>query len=94
MIKQDLELLGHSSYEKSLVRGADTTNAFAEANAQDIISLYIRVDDQYYEWHNHKFNIDNYPNFVLLVHKALQGHSEHQDCGYYLWKESSRIDLD
>ena len=58
-----------------IVRGADASNAFAEANAPDI-PLYVRIDTQYREWYKEKFNIDIPLNYVLPVHKALQGHPE------------------
>ena len=58
-----------------IVRGADASNAFAEANAPRM-PLFVRIDTQYREWYKHKFNKDIPPNFVLPVHKALQGHPE------------------
>ena len=60
-----------------IVRGADASNAFAEADAPKI-PLYVRIDQQYREWYANK-----YPakpplpdNHVLPVLKALQGHPE------------------
>ena len=60
-----------------IVRGADASNAFAEADAPKI-PLYVRVDQPFREWYTHK-----YPNkpplskdCVLPVKKALQGHPE------------------
>ena len=58
-----------------IVRGADASNAFAEASAPTI-PLYARVDTQYREWYQHKFNKQIPEDYVLLVHKALQGHPE------------------
>ena len=58
-----------------IVRGADASNAFAEAKAPDI-PLYVRVDTQYREWYKHKFHKDIPIGHVLPVYKALQGHPE------------------
>jgi dUTP pyrophosphatase len=59
-----------------VVRGADASNAFAEADAPKI-PLYVRVNEQYREWWTEKMKRDNFPsNYVLPVHKALQGHPE------------------
>ena len=58
-----------------IVRGADASNAFAEANAPDI-PLYVRIDNQYREWYLKRFNKTIPPNYVLPVQKALQGHPE------------------
>ena len=58
-----------------IVRGADASNAFAEASAPDI-PLYVRVDTQYREWYKHKFDKDIPEGYVLPVRKALQGHPE------------------
>jgi hypothetical protein len=54
-----------------IVRGADVSNAFAEADAPKI-PLYIRVNDQYREWWVEKMKRQTIPSgFVLPVHKAL-----------------------
>ena len=45
-----------------VVQGADASNAFAEASAPDI-PLYVRVDTQYREWYQHKFQKHN--RFVI-----------------------------
>ena len=59
-----------------IVRGADASNAFAEAEAPKI-PLYVRLNDQYREWWVEKMKRKPIPtNFVLPVHKALQGHPE------------------
>ena len=59
-----------------IVRGADASNAFAEANAPKI-PLYVRVNDQYREWWTEKLKRPPIPTgYVLPVHKALQGHPE------------------
>ena len=58
-----------------IVRGADASNAFAEASAPDI-PLFVRIDTPYKEWYLHKFNKQIPDNYVLPVHKALQGHPE------------------
>jgi hypothetical protein len=56
-----------------VVRGADASNAFAEADAPKI-PLYVRVNDQYREWWTEKMKMPPIPNgYVLPVHKALQG---------------------
>ena len=59
-----------------IVRGADASNAFAEADAPKI-PLYVRIDTPYREWwtlHKHRQPIPD--NYVLPVKKALQGHPE------------------
>jgi dUTP pyrophosphatase len=59
-----------------IVRGADASNAFAEADAPKI-PLYVRINDQYREWWVEKMKRPTIPgNYVLPVHKALQGHPE------------------
>ena len=58
-----------------LVRGADASNAFAEADAPKI-PLYVRTDAAYREWYKEKYNIDLHPDLVLPVKRALQGHPE------------------
>ncbi len=58
-----------------IVRGADASNAFAEANAPDI-PLYVRIDAQYKEWYNRRYDKQIPDNYVLPVNKALQGHPE------------------
>lgn len=58
-----------------LVRGADASNAFAEANAPKI-PLYVRTDAAYCEWYKEKYNIDLHPDLVLPVKQSLQGHPE------------------
>ena len=58
-----------------IVRGADASNAFAEANAPDI-PLYVRIDSQYREWYQTRFNKTIPDDYVLPVNKALQGHPE------------------
>lgn len=59
-----------------IVRGADASNAFAEANAPKI-PLYVRIDQPYHDWWNSKHPTDPIPeNYVLPVKKALQGHPE------------------
>ena len=52
-----------------IVRGADASNAFAEASAPDI-PLYVRVDTQYREWYQHKFNKHIPEGYVLPVHQS------------------------
>ena len=58
-----------------IVRGADASNAFAEANAPEI-PLYVRIDAPYREWYKHRYNKEIPPVYVLPVNKALQGHPE------------------
>ena len=59
-----------------IVRGADASNAFAEADAPKI-PLYVRANEPYREWWSEKMKRDPIPsNYVLPVHKALQGHPE------------------
>jgi deoxyuridine 5'-triphosphate nucleotidohydrolase len=59
-----------------IVRGADASNAFAEADAPKI-PLYVRVNEQYKEWWTEKMKREDFPsNYVLPVYKALQGHPE------------------
>ena len=58
-----------------IVRGADASNAFAEAGPPKI-PLYVRTDQPFRDWWKHKFNEDLDPKLVLPVHRALQGHPE------------------
>jgi dUTP pyrophosphatase len=59
-----------------IVRGADASNAFAEADGPKI-PLYVRLNDQYREWWAEKMGKPPIPRgYVLPVHKALQGHPE------------------
>jgi hypothetical protein len=59
-----------------VVRGADASNAFAEADAPKI-PLYVRVNEQYREWWTEKMKRPPIPaGYVIQVHKALQGHPE------------------
>ena len=59
-----------------IVRGADASNAFAEAAAPKI-PLYVRIDTPFREWWKiHKKRDDIPPDYVLPVKKALQGHPE------------------
>lgn len=59
-----------------IVRGADASNAFAEAEAPKI-PLYVRMNEQYRQWWTEKMKQEPIPNdFVLPVRKALQGHPE------------------
>jgi dUTP pyrophosphatase len=60
-----------------MVRGADASNAFAEADAPKI-PLYVRIDQQYREWYANKYpDRPELPeDYVLPVKKALQGHPE------------------
>jgi dUTP pyrophosphatase len=59
-----------------IVRGADASNAFAEADGPKI-PLYVRVNDQYREWWAEKMKKPPIPRgHVLPVYKALQGHPE------------------
>ena len=58
-----------------IVRGADASNAFAEA-APPKIPLYVRVDKPYREWYKARYNKDIPDGYVLPVHRALQGHPE------------------
>ena len=58
-----------------IVRGADASNAFAEVNAPDI-PLFVSVDNQYREWYLHKFREIIPADYILPVHKVLQGHQE------------------
>jgi hypothetical protein len=60
-----------------IVRGADASNAFAEADAPKI-PLFVRIDQQYREWYanKHPDSPDLPHNYVLPVKKALQGHPE------------------
>ena len=66
---------GSAAAKNLIVRGADASNAFAEADAPDI-PLFDRIDNQYREWYKHTFNKDIPLDYVLPVHKALQGHPE------------------
>ena len=59
-----------------IVRGADASNAFAEASAPKI-PLYVRVDVPFREWWIQKMKRPPIPEgWVLPVKKALQGHPE------------------
>jgi hypothetical protein len=59
-----------------VVRGADASNAFAEADAPKI-PLYVRVNEQYGKWWTEKMKRPPIPvGYVIQVHKALQGHPE------------------
>jgi dUTP pyrophosphatase len=60
-----------------IVRGADASNAFAEADAPKI-PLYVRIDQQYRDWYKNKYpDRPELPDdYVLPVKKALQGHPE------------------
>ena len=58
-----------------IVRGADASNAFAEAKAPDI-PLFVRIDAPYREWYKARFDKDIPDGYVLPVNKALQGHPE------------------
>jgi dUTP pyrophosphatase len=59
-----------------IVRGANASNAFAEADAPKI-PLYVRLNDQYREWWVEKMKRPEIPQgYVLPVQKALQGHPE------------------
>lgn len=58
-----------------IVRGADASNAFAEAPPPKI-PLYVRVDKPYREWYKNKYGETLGENMVLRVKKALQGHPE------------------
>ena len=58
-----------------IVRGADASNAFAEAPPPKI-PLYVRVDKPYRDWYYHKYNKRISPDMVLKVNRALQGHPE------------------
>jgi deoxyuridine 5'-triphosphate nucleotidohydrolase len=59
-----------------IVRGADASNAFAEADAPKI-PLFVRLNDPYREWWKERMDQPTIPkDFVLPVHKALQGHPE------------------
>ena len=59
-----------------VVRGADASNAFAEAPAPKI-PLYVRIDTPFREWWKEKLKKPDIPdNYVMLVKKALQGHPE------------------
>jgi hypothetical protein len=59
-----------------IVQGANASNVFAEADAPKI-PLYVRVNEQYREWWTEKMKPGDFPsNYVLPVHKALQGHPE------------------
>lgn len=58
------------------MQGANASNVFAEADAPKI-PLYVRVNEQYREWWTEKMKPGDFPsNYVLPVHKALQGHPE------------------
>ena len=58
-----------------IVRGADASNAFAEA-APPKIPLYVRIDDQFREWWRSKGRGEIPAGYVLPVKRALQGHPE------------------
>ena len=59
-----------------IVRGADASNAFAEARAPKI-PLFVKIDQPFRDWWYHKYPNKHLPdNFVLPVKKALQGHPE------------------
>ena len=67
---------GRVAAKNLIVRGTNTSNAFAEANAPDIL-LFVKVDNQYRECYKLHFNEDIPQNYhVLPVQKALQGYSE------------------
>ena len=63
--------LGANASKSLIVRGADVSNAFAEANAPDI-PLYVRIDAPYREWFKARFGKDILDNYVLPVNKAPQ----------------------
>lgn len=59
-----------------VVRGADASNAFAEAEAPKI-PLFVRLNEPYRQWWTERMNQPSIPkDFVLPVNKALQGHPE------------------
>ena len=58
-----------------IVRGADASNAFAEA-APPKIPLYVRIDQPFREWWRIKGRGEIPANYVFPVHRALQGHPE------------------
>ena len=57
------------------VRGADASNAFAEADPPKV-PLYVRIDQQFREWWRSKGRGEIPLNYVLPVKRALQGHPE------------------
>ena len=58
-----------------IVRGADASNTFAEADLPKIL-LYGWVDKPFWEWYQMQFNAVIPEKHVLPVHRALQGHPE------------------
>ena len=65
-----------AAIKNMIVRGADASNAFAEADAPKI-PLYVRIDQPYRDWWNKRYPDKPLPdNYVLPVKKALQGHPE------------------
>jgi dUTP pyrophosphatase len=65
-----------SALKNMIVRGADASNAFAEADAPKI-PLYVRIDQQFRDWWKQRYPDKILPDdFVLPVKKALQGHPE------------------
>jgi deoxyuridine 5'-triphosphate nucleotidohydrolase len=65
-----------SASKNFVVRGADASNAFAEADAPKI-PLFVRVNEQFREWWTEKMKRPPIPEgYVLPVNKAIQGHPE------------------
>ena len=58
-----------------IVRGADASNAFAEADSPKI-PLFVRIDAPFRDWWKSKGRGDIPLHYVLPVKRALQGHPE------------------
>ena len=58
-----------------LVFGSDAVNAFAEAPPPKS-PVYLKTDEAYRNWYNHKYNVTLSPSTYVRVFQAIQGHPE------------------
>ena len=58
-----------------IVRGADASNAFVEADPPKI-PLYVQIDELFCKWWRSKGRGEIPANYVLPVRRALQGHPD------------------
>ena len=58
-----------------VVCGIDIFNGYAHAPAPEVLT-YLVIDDQYADWHRHKYNEEVDRDLVIQVGKALQVHPE------------------
>ena len=64
-----------TALKNMIVRGADASNAFAEAEPPKI-PLFVRIDQQFREWWRSRGRGEIPAGYVLPVKRALQGHPE------------------